>query len=164
MAWPQACLCLHINIKTRSGEEASKECEANKTDDVCSHVCCLSSVQKNAKKKKKGREHIISLSAANKADHQHQVTHTCWQRHITPPEDRNTFRLGARREGDILKSRYLASVRETGRVARVSGTVPCPPLDGTRAFGRLAGCESTTGNRGDEQQPRFIASSAPALW
>lgn len=53
MAWPQACLCFHINIKTRSGKEASEECEANKTDDLCSHVFCLSSVQKNVKKKKK---------------------------------------------------------------------------------------------------------------
>lgn len=61
-----------------------------------------------------GREHIISLSSANKADHQQKVSHTCWwwQRHITPTEDRNTFRLGARREGESLNCGYLASLRD----------------------------------------------------
>lgn len=107
----QARLWLHINIKSRSREEASKECETNKTNDVCSHVFCLSSVQKNGGE---GREHIISLSSANKADHQQKVSHTCrwWQRHITPTEDRNTFRLGARREGESLNCGYLASLRD----------------------------------------------------
>lgn len=156
MAWPQARLCLRINIKSRSGQEAGKECEANKANDVCSHVFCLSSVQKNVKRKV---EHIISFSTANKADHQHKVTHTL----AAPTEDRNTFRLGTRREGESFNYGCWASLREIGHVVRVSGTVCCPPLDGTRAFGRLAGSESAAGNRGAEQQPRVTAFSAPAL-
>lgn len=78
------------------------------------------------------------------------------------PRTENTFRLGARGEGEIWKCRYLASVREIGHVVRGSGNVPGLPLDGTRAFGSLAALKAQLGNRGDEQQPRFTESSDPA--
>lgn len=113
-------------------------------------ACSLISMcSKNVKKKRGGGKshiHIISLSRANKTDHQHKPTHThtdrCWRR-ITPfSEGRNTLRLGARgKEGAGRVGIYPE--RWDG-----AGAVPCSPLDGTRAFGcGLKGPESATLNR-----------------
>lgn len=97
----------------------------------------------------KSHKHIISLSRANKTDHQHKLTHThrCWRRHITPfSEDRNTFRLGARGDGGSSTCGDLP--REMERVLCLPGAVSCAPLDGTRAFScGLKGSESATLNR-----------------
>lgn len=111
---------------------------------VCSKEC--------KKKKKKGREHVIGLSTATKADHQHSLTHMLAASHHTY-RGRKHLQAGSQTGERELESRVFV-LRETRRVARECGTVSCPPLDGTRAFGTLV--------LRHERQPRVTCSSAAA--